>query len=190
MPAGRFRAQSGTGERTRIAVGMVHGMSTPQPHRTDTTPGLSPLASTLEDMARLLGVKSVLIMRSDVDSMVVAGTAGEATRHYAVGGAGQKASGDTERVPLYCERVVDTDDALFVRDSRQDETLAGNEDEIQFGLSNYFGLPVHDATGHVVGTVCVLDDSARDYSSDERRQVEKLRAEVERLVARDATALG
>ena len=129
-------------------------------------------------------------MRSEPDSMVVAGTAGEATRHYNVGGAGQKAGDDTERVPLYCERVVDSDDALFVRDSRQDDTLAGNEDEVQFGLSNYFGLPVHDGTGNVVGTVCVLDDSARDYSGDERTQVEDLRAEVEELVARDATALG
>ena len=165
-------------------------MSTTQPQRTDTTPGLSPLASRLEDVAQRLRVKSVLVMRSEPDSMVVAGTAGEATRHYSVGGAGQKAGDDTERVPLYCERVVDSDDALFVRDSRQDDTLAGNEDEVQFGLSNYFGLPVHDGTGNVVGTVCVLDESARDYSGDERTQVEDLRAEVEELVARDATALG
>ena len=144
----------------------------------------------LEDVARRLEVKSVLVMRSETDSMVVAGTAGEATRHYNVGGAGQKARDAAERVPLYCERVVDSDDALFVLDSRQDDTLAGNEDEVQFGLSNYFGLPVHDGSGNVVGTVCVLDDSARDYSGDERTQVEDLRAEVEELVARDATALG
>lgn len=132
----------------------------------------------------------MLVMRSEPDSMVVAGTAGEATRHYSVGGAGQKARDDTGRVPLYCERVVDSDEALFVRDSRQDDTLAGNEDEVQFGLCNYFGLPVHDGSGHVVGTVCVLDDSARDYSNDERKLVEGLRAEVEELVAGDATALG
>lgn len=93
-------------------------------------------------------------------------------------------------MPLYCQRVVETDEALFVRDSRQDSTFAGNEDEGDYGLSNYFGLAVHDGSGNVVGTVCVLDDTARDYSDDERRQVEQLRAEVEQIVARNDTALG
>jgi hypothetical protein len=68
-------------------------------------------------------------MRSEPDSMVVAATAGEATK-------------------------------LFVRDSRTDPTFAGNEDEVEFGLHNYLGLAVHDQSGKVVGTVCVLDDTA------------------------------
>ncbi len=46
--------------------------------------------------------------------MVVAATAGEATRHYTVGAAGKKAGEDAGRTPLYRERVVDTDEALFV----------------------------------------------------------------------------
>lgn len=165
-------------------------MSTAEPHRTDTTPGLSPVTSTLEAVAAKLGVKSVLVMRSEPDSMVVAATAGEATKHYTVGAAGQKAGTDSERVPLYCERVVASDETLFVRDSRQDSTFAGNEDEAEFGLSNYLGLAVHDGSGNVVGTVCVLDDAARDYTDDERRQLEELRAEVEQIVSRDDTALG
>jgi len=41
-----------------------------------------------------------------------------------------------------------------------------------------------------VGTVCVLDDTARDYSDDDRRELEELRAQVEQIVARDDTALG
>lgn len=57
-------------------------------------------------------------------------------------------------------------------------------------LSNYLGLAVHDSSGNVVGTVCVLDDAARDYTDDERRQLEELRAEVEQIVSRDDTALG
>lgn len=165
-------------------------VTTSEPHRTDTTPGLSSIASTLEAVAEKLGVKSVLVMRSEPDSMVVAATAGEATKHYTVGAAGKKAGTDPERVPLYCERVVDSDETLFVRDSRQDSTFAGNEDEAEFGLSNYLGLAVHDGCGNVVGTVCVLDDTAREYSDDERSQLEGLRAQVEQIVARDGTALG
>lgn len=107
-------------------------MTTREPHRTDTTPALTPLASRLEQVAEQLGVKSVLVMRSEPDSMVVAATAGEATKHYTVGAAGKKA---------------------------------------------------------VVGTVCVLDDSARDYTPAQRAEISQLRDDVEAIVRRDDTAL-
>ncbi|BDX31393.1 hypothetical protein TUM20985_19400 [Mycobacterium antarcticum] len=75
------------------------------------------------------------------------------------------------------------------RDSREDQTFAGNEDEVEFGLHNYLGLAVHDPAGNVVGTVCVLDDAARDYSAEQRRELETLRSAVEDVVSRDDTAL-
>jgi hypothetical protein len=165
-------------------------VTTAEPHRTDTTAGLSPIAATLEALAKKLDVKSVLVMRSEPDAMVVAATAGEATRHYTVGAAGKKAGADGSRIPLYCERVVDTDSDLFVRDSRVDETFAGNEDETEFGLHNYLGLAVHDADGAVVGTVCVLDDAVRDFTDEQRAELDRLRGEVETIVRRDGTALG
>ncbi|WP_328358005.1 GAF domain-containing protein [Mycobacterium sp. NBC_00419] len=165
-------------------------MSSAQPHQTDTTAGLAPLAGELEKIAALLGVKSVLVMRSEPDSMVVAATAGEATQHYTVGAAGKKALDDASGVPLYCERVVDHDSALFVRDSREDATFAGNEDEVEFGLHNYLGLPVHDGTGAVVGTVCVLDNTARDYTEDELAQLSALAGKVEGIIDADGSALG
>jgi GAF domain-containing protein len=92
-------------------------------------------------------------------------------------------------VPLYCERVVDADSDLFVRDSRTDPTFAGNEDETEFGLHNYLGLAVRDSTGTVVGTVCVLDASARDYTDEQRAELDRLRFEVEKIVRHDGTAL-
>ncbi|MEU0495961.1 GAF domain-containing protein [Mycobacterium sp. NPDC006124] len=162
---------------------------TSEPHRTDTTDGLAALSPELERVAERLGVKSVLVMRSEPDSMVVAATAGEATKHYTVGAAGKKAGDDASRVPLYCERIVDTDADLFVRDSRADETFAGNEDEKEFGLHNYLGLAVHDSDGKVVGTVCVLDDEARDYTEEQRGELERLRGAVESIVGKDGTAL-
>ncbi|ORB31279.1 GAF domain-containing protein [Mycolicibacterium parafortuitum] len=149
--------------------------------------GLSP---DLDALVEKLGVKSVLVMRSEPDSMVVAATAGDASRHYTVGAAGKKAGDDEGRVPLYCERVVDTDQTLFVRDSREDETFAGNEDEVEFGLHNYLGLAVHGADGTVVGTVCVLDDRAREYSDDDLHALEELRHSVESVVREDGSALG
>lgn len=163
---------------------------TSKPNRTDTTSGLSPLTSRLEEVAKRLGVKSVLVMRSEADSMVVAATAGEATQHYTVGAAGRKAGDDGGRVPLYCERVVDADADLFVRDSREDAVFANNEDEVEFGLHNYLGLAVHDQAGRVVGTVCVLDDNARDYSDEQRGELDALRADVESIVKANGSALG
>ena len=165
-------------------------MSASEPHRTDTTAALAPLAEDLAALADRLNVKSVLVMRSEPDSMVVAATAGEATQHYTVGAAGKKAGEDGGRVPLYCERVVDADEALFVRDSRADNVFAGNEDETEFGLHNYLGLAVHDPDGKVVGTVCVLDDRARDYTEAERAALERLRSDVEAIVRDTDTALG
>ncbi|WP_006244052.1 peroxiredoxin-like family protein [Mycolicibacterium tusciae] len=156
---------------------------------TATTPGLAPVVARMAAMADKLGVESVLVMRSDRDSMVVAATAGPASSFYRVGAAGQKAAAAPDRVPLYCERVVDGGEAIFVRDSRLDETFAGNEDEVEFGLSNYLGLPVRDPHGEIVGTVCVLDDHSRDYDENALRELDALRAEVETLIAANSSTL-
>ena len=157
---------------------------------TDSTPALAGLTADLDALVEKLGVQSVLVMRSEADSMVVAATAGEASKYYTVGAAGKKALDDAARTPLYCERVVDTDATLFVRDSRQDATFAGNEDEVEFGLHNYLGLAVHGADGSVVGTVCVLDDRARDYGDEDLQALKSLRENVERVVREDGSALG
>ena len=166
-----------------------HDDAAPAPHRPDATEALSSVAPGLEELARQLNVKSVLVMRSEADSMVVAGTGGEATRHYTVGAAGKKAGDDQARTPLYCERVVNSNEALFVRDSRTDAVFAGNEDETEFGLHNYLGLPVHDAEGNVIGTVCALDDTARDYTEEEQQKLAELRSDVEAIVRDNPDAL-
>jgi GAF domain-containing protein len=57
-------------------------------------------------------------------------------------------------------------------------------------LHNYLGVAVHDRDGRVVGTVCVLDDVARDYTGAERAELDRVRDEVERIVAEDPEALG
>ena len=170
-------------------------MTTPNPTHPEqatgnnTTRGLKSLEAALEAIAEKLDVKSVLIMRSDPGSMVVAATAGAASAHYPVGGSGLKAGDAAERVPLYCERVVDSGEGLFVRDSRADVTFAGNEDETAFGLSNYLGLPVRNPDGNVVGTVCVLDDHSREYDAGAHDELDTLRRSVEAILRSDATVL-
>ena len=53
---------------------------------TDSTPALSAITPQLEALTERLGVKSVLVMRSEPDAMVVAATAGEATQQTLTAG--------------------------------------------------------------------------------------------------------
>lgn len=49
----------------------MRGMTSPEPHKADSTAGLAALTPKLQALAKLLDVKSVLVMRSEFDSMVV-----------------------------------------------------------------------------------------------------------------------
>ncbi|WP_069162496.1 GAF domain-containing protein [Nocardia altamirensis] len=150
---------------------------------SDSSARFRPLESLLEQTAAALGVQSVLVMRSTPTHMAVEATAGAAQGHYPVGGEGKKGAAFTEAQELYCERVVDTDAELFVRDSRTDPDFSGNEDEVEFGLVNYLGLAVHNPDGSVFGTVCVLDARARDYTPEQRAQLAELRTAAEHALA-------
>ena len=49
----------------------MRGMTSPEPHKADSTAGLAALTPKLQALVKLLDVKSVLVMRSEFDSMVV-----------------------------------------------------------------------------------------------------------------------
>lgn len=152
---------------------------------SDSSERFRAIQSLLEQAVDELGVQSALVMRSTPTHMAVEATAGAAQVHYPVGAEGEKGAGVPEAGELYCERVVDNDAELFVRDSRADADFAGNEDESQFGLVNYLGLPVRNPDGTVYGTVCVLDDHARDYTPEQRARLAELRTAAEQLLAAD-----
>ncbi|MCF3996527.1 GAF domain-containing protein, partial [Pseudomonas aeruginosa] len=101
------------------------------------------LRRDIDALARRLDVPSVLIMRSLPRHMRVEASAGRLEDTYPIGAEGRKSVHEDGAKPLYCERVVDRDAPLHVRDSRQETEWAGNEDEVEFGLSNYLGYPVH-----------------------------------------------
>lgn len=137
------------------------------------------LTHQLDAVADKIGVESVLIMRSTPTHMQVEAIGGSAASIYKVGAKGKKGAAFEEAHELYCERVVNTNAPLFVKDAAIDPEWNGNEDLVEFGLGNYLGYPIHDAQGDVFGTVCVLDADARDYSQQERAAVERLRDAAE-----------
>lgn len=140
------------------------------------------LLQEIDAVARQLNVPSVLIMRSLPEHMQVEASGGRLEATYPIGAQGRKSIHPQGNQALYCERVVDRDTPLYVRDSRLEGDWAGNEDEVEFGLSNYLGYPVHGPDGQVFGTVCVLDNQARDYSESERALLDALRQKVEALL--------
>ena len=141
------------------------------------------LREDIDALAATLGVPSVLVMRSLPAAMRVEASGGDLEATYPIGAEGRKSVHPEGGVPLYCERVVDDDAPLFVRDSRRHPELAGNEDEAEFGLSNYLGLPVHAPDGSVFGTVCVLSTEARAYSAEEQAALDELRRKAEALLS-------
>lgn len=69
---------------------------------------------------------------------------------------------------LLCERVITDQAELMVADSRIEAEWMDNPDA-RMGLLAYFGFPVYWPDGDVFGTICVLNDSPRDFSEADRR---------------------
>lgn len=84
------------------------------------------LRRDIDALARRLDVPSVLIMRSLPRHMRVEASAGRLEDTYPIGAEGRKSVHEDGAQPLYCERVVDRDAPLHVRDSRQETEWAGN----------------------------------------------------------------
>lgn len=120
------------------------------------------LRQEIDELALQLGVSSILVMRSLPQHMQVLASGGRHEDTYPIGAEGKKSTLAHNGQALYCERVVDTDQPLYVKDSRLEADWAGNEDEVEFGLSNYLGYPVHGPDGEVYGTVCALHEEAKE----------------------------
>lgn len=143
------------------------------------------LRQDIDALAKQLGVSSILVMRSLPQHMQVEASGGHHEDTYPIGAQGKKSSLAHNGRALYCERVVDTDQPLYVKDSRLEADWAGNEDEVEFGLSNYLGYPVRGPDGEVYGTVCALHEDPKEYTASEQAALDEVRKKVEALLARD-----
>lgn len=143
------------------------------------------LRPDIDALAKQLGVSSILVMRSLPQHMQVEASGGRHEDTYPIGAQGKKSSLADNGQELYCERVVDADQPLYVKDSRLESDWAGNEDEVEFGLSNYLGYPVRGPDGEVYGTVCALHEDAKEYSAEGRAALDEFRKKVEAQLARD-----
>lgn len=77
----------------------------------------------------------------------------------------------TEReTPLshsYCQFVVASGAPLVVEDARTHPLLKGNPAIIDYDAIAYCGIPIVDGEGHVLGSLCVVDDQPRVWSKED-----------------------
>ena len=136
---------------------------------------------TVDQIARDTGLHSVLIMQSLDHSMRVV-CANRSQDIYHAGDEGPK-SVQPGCHELYCERVVNTGEPLFVADAALDDDWKDNEDLVKFGLGVYYGLPIYQAD-KVVGTACALNPEPFDFSAGNPSAIQQLQALQEAIEAK------
>jgi serine phosphatase RsbU (regulator of sigma subunit) len=75
----------------------------------------------------------------------------------------------------FCQHVVDGGKPLVVRDARRHAVLRHNAAVSEMGMIAYAGFPLF-AEGHVIGTLCAIDDVPRDWSPEDLEVIADLAA--------------
>ncbi|HWW52675.1 MAG TPA: GAF domain-containing protein [Acidimicrobiales bacterium] len=73
-----------------------------------------------------------------------------------------------------CQYAVAMGAPLVVCDARVEHWLDDNPAITELGVTAYAGVPLITADAYAVGTLCVLDTSARDWTSDDLENLEDL----------------
>ncbi|HWW53377.1 MAG TPA: GAF domain-containing protein [Acidimicrobiales bacterium] len=75
-----------------------------------------------------------------------------------------------------CQYAVALGRPLIICDTRVEHWLDDNPAVRELGVTAYAGMPLVTAEGYAVGTLCVLDYTARSWSDDDVRNLEDLAA--------------
>jgi GAF domain-containing protein len=70
-----------------------------------------------------------------------------------------------------CKHVVEMGTGLVVPDGRAHPVLRGSPALDECGFLAYAGMPVYAGDGHILGTLCVMDDRPREWT---RRELDAL----------------
>ena len=75
-----------------------------------------------------------------------------------------------------CKHVVSTGEPLVVADIAEHPLFRDDVVVRSFGVAGYAGIPLRTATGHVLGSFCVLDRKPREWTSNDLELLETLAA--------------
>jgi predicted PurR-regulated permease PerM len=93
-----------------------------------------------------------------------------------------------ERETSICGHVVAADAPLVVEDTARDPRFARNPFLRQHGLRFYAGAPLRTRSGHVIGSLCVIDTKPRTLSPREVKLLQVIADELMAEVAKTPAA--
>ncbi len=79
----------------------------------------------------------------------------------------------------FCQHVVTTQSEFIVTDAEKDPRVHDNGAVADLGVAAYLGVPVRSTDGHVMGSLCVIDNKPHDWTDTEKRAMNDLRKMVE-----------
>jgi CheY-like chemotaxis protein len=129
-----------------------------------------------ERLTELTGVPAAAITLVLNDSVVVAGSHGMPRWVREAGGVPVEWSPDTI--------VVAEDVPVLIGDSAADEEYATSPLFSVSGVRSYASVPLNSAEGHVVGTLCVMDENPGTCTEDTVQILHSQRAQALLLLAR------
>lgn len=83
------------------------------------------------------------------------------------------------RRQTFCDHIVRRGGTLVVPDATADPQFAQLPVVTDQGIRFYAGVPLHDAAGQVVGSLCLYDTAPRELDADQRETLEDLAAWAE-----------
>lgn len=103
-------------------------------------------------------------------------------RHVCNSGVGLAAPWASRReVPLaysYCKFAVASKEPLIIEDARTHPLVQDSPAIAELGAIAYAGIPLTTAEGHVLGTLCVVEDEPRKWTDEEISVLEELATSV------------
>jgi predicted PurR-regulated permease PerM len=95
-------------------------------------------------------------------------------------------AGGAARETSICGHVVARGEAVVVEDTLLDERFANNPFLLEHGIRFYAGAPLRTASGHSIGSLCVMDTKPRSVSRHERALLQLLAEAVVRHIEASA----
>lgn len=92
----------------------------------------------------------------------------------------------TPRSISFCGHAIASDETMVIENALEDDRFSDNplvtgDPKIRF----YAGCPLREPGGHLVGTLCIIDDKPRHFNDDERRSLRDLANLVETEITQD-----
>jgi hypothetical protein len=87
-------------------------------------------------------------------------------------------SRQSSRETSICGHVVAADEPIVVEDVSKDPRFAENPFLIEKGIRFYAGAPLRTSSGHVLGSLCVIDTKPRTFSSKDQKLLQTIADEL------------